>query len=89
MSRDRAALLDIVRAARRVLEFTAGLDRARFLKNYLVQSAILHQFMVMGEAVKRVSDETRAEHPEIPWKTIAGMRDKLIHDYNEVDLHQV
>ena len=41
--------------------------------------------MLMGEAVKRLSGETRNQHPEIPWKDIAGLRDKLIHAYGEVD----
>ena len=41
--------------------------------------------MLMGEAVKRLSGETRNQHPEIPWKDIAGLRDKLIHVYGEVD----
>lgn len=42
--------------------------------------------MLMGEAVKRLSDETRNRHPEIPWKDVAGLRDKLIHAYGEVEL---
>jgi uncharacterized protein with HEPN domain len=45
--------------------------------------------MVMGEAVKRLSKEFRAGHPQIPWPLIAGMRDKLIHGYDIVDLEQV
>ena len=53
------------------------------------QSAVLHQLMLFGEGVKRLSDEFRDEHPEIPWRLIAGMRDRLIHSYDEVDLDQV
>jgi len=44
---------------------------------------------VIGEAVKRLSEEFRAQHPEIPWARIAGMRDKLIHQYDAVDLDEV
>jgi uncharacterized protein with HEPN domain len=44
---------------------------------------------VIGEAVKRLSEEFRARHPEIPWARIAGMRDKLIHQYDAVDLDEV
>jgi uncharacterized protein with HEPN domain len=89
MERDRAVLLDIVHAAELVLEFKSGMDKATFLSDAKTQSAILHQLMVMGEAVKRLSREFRAGHPQIPWALIAGMRDKLIHGYDIVDLEQV
>lgn len=89
MARDKAVLLDIVRAARLVLEFRQGMDKAAFFGDLKSQSAILHQLMVMGEAVKRLSAEFRARHSEVPWMLIAGMRDKLIHGYDIVDLEQV
>ena len=89
MARDEAVLLDIVRAARLVLEFRQDMDGAAFFDDLKTQSAILHQLMVMGEAVKRLSVEFRVRHPEVPWALIAGMRDKLIHGYDIVDLEQV
>ncbi len=89
MSRDSATFLDIVLAARDVIEFPAGVERGEFLRNRILQSAILHKLMVIGEAVKRLSNETRDRHPQIPWKDIAGLRDKLIHDYGQIDLGQV
>ena len=55
MERDRSILLDVVRAAELVLEFKAGMEKAAFLGDFKTQSAILHQLMVMGEAVKRLS----------------------------------
>ena len=79
MERDRSTLLDMIQAAELVLEFTAGMDRAMFLKDVKTQSAVLHQLMVIGEAVKRLSAEFRATHSQVPWSLIAGMRDKLIH----------
>jgi len=89
MHRDEAVLLDIARAARLVLEFKQGLDKAAFLQDIKTQSSVLHQLMVMGEAVKRLSEDFRICHPEIPWGLIAGMRDKLIHGYDIVDLDEV
>jgi uncharacterized protein with HEPN domain len=53
------------------------------------QSAVLHQLLVIGEAVKRLSQDFRRDHPEIPFALIAGMRDKLIHEYDDVDLEEV
>ena len=89
MLRDDIALLDVARAARLAIEFAAGLDREAFLRCTKTQSAVLHQLLIMGEAVKRLSPEFRAGHPETPWGLIAGMRDKLIHAYDEVDLEEV
>jgi uncharacterized protein with HEPN domain len=89
MSRDEASLLDIARAAGLILAFKEGLDEAAFYSDLKTQSAILHQLLVLGESVKRLSDAFRAEHPEIPWRLMAGMRDKLIHGYDAVDLTEV
>jgi uncharacterized protein with HEPN domain len=89
MNPDEATLLDIARSARLVLEFKEGIDKAGFLDDIKTQSAVLHQLLVMGEAVKRLSGEYRSDHAEIPWNLIAGMRDKLIHGYDIVDLAEV
>jgi uncharacterized protein with HEPN domain len=89
MSRDETILLDIARAARLILEFKGDIDKGTFLKDLRTQSAVLHQLMVMGEAVKRLSQDFRIRHPEIPWGLVAGMRDKLIHGYDIVDPNEV
>jgi uncharacterized protein with HEPN domain len=60
-----------------------------FLDDYKTQSAVLYQLIVMGEAVKRLSSEFRAQQVEIPWSLIAGMRDHLIHGYDIVDWDEV
>jgi uncharacterized protein with HEPN domain len=89
MSRDDATLLDILRAARLALEFRANLDRTAFLTDLKTQAAVLHELLVLGEAAKRFSAEFREEHPDVPWKAIAGMRDRLLHGYDDVDLELV
>ncbi len=89
MPRDSAALLDMANAARLVVQFAQGLNRHAFLADVKTQSAVLHQLLILGEATKRLSMEFCAGHPEIPWSSIAGMRDRLIHGYNEVDLSEV
>lgn len=65
------------------------MDKAEFLADIKTQSAVLHQLMVMGEAVKRLSRDYREQHPHIPWKVMAGMRDVLIHGYDIVELNEV
>ena len=89
MQRDQATLLDILKAARMAIEFAGGLTRDALEEDLKTQSAILHQLMLLGEGVKRLSTDFRDEHTEIPWRLIAGMRDRLIHAYDDVDLDQV
>jgi len=89
MSRDEAILLDVARALRLIVEFTRDLDAGMFFEDVKTQSAVLHQLLVLGEAVKRLSPVFRSTHPEIPWSLIAGMRDNLIHEYDSVDLEEV
>jgi uncharacterized protein with HEPN domain len=88
-NRDLAALLDIYQAAKKVLRYKEGLNKAEFLDDDKTQSAIVFQLLISGEAVKRLTPEFRNQHPEIPWSLIAGMRDKLIHNYDDVDLEEV
>ena len=89
MPRDVATVLDIVLAARRIQRFAAGFSRETFLDDEKTQSAIVHQLLLIGEGVKRLSDAFRAKHPETPWRDIARMRDRLIHHYDAVDLDEV
>jgi uncharacterized protein with HEPN domain len=86
MEQDKTVLLDIARSARLVVDFVKDMDKARFLDDVKTQSAVMHQLMVMGEAVKRLSDEFVEAHSEIPWSLVARMRDKLIHGYDVVDM---
>lgn len=89
MSRDEATVLDIDRAARLVIEFKKGMDKEAFFKDIKTQSAVLHQLMILGESVKRLSQHFRTSNSEIPWTLIASMRNKLIHEYDIVDLDEV
>jgi uncharacterized protein with HEPN domain len=85
MLRDNESLIDIERAARRILRYTDNISRVELEVNDEKLSAILYQISIIGEATKRLSQDFRQQHPEIPWKEIAGMRDMLIHKYDQVD----
>jgi uncharacterized protein with HEPN domain len=79
MSRDPAYLLDILNSARLV-------DRADLDRDTMRQYAVVHSIMIIGEAARRISQEFRDEYPELPWKNMIGMRSRIIHNYDEVDL---
>jgi uncharacterized protein with HEPN domain len=72
-----------------VQSFVEGLSLQEFQTDLRTQSAVLHQLLITGEAVKRLSMDFRDENPDVPWKLIAGMRDHLIHAYDTVDLEEV
>jgi uncharacterized protein with HEPN domain len=85
MERDLATVLDIVLAARRIGLFVADVDEAGFSANEEKRWAVVSQLTIIGEAVRRLSDEFRDARPNIPWKQIAGMRDRLIHGYDKIN----
>ena len=87
--RDLSYLMDILEAGKQVRAFIAGVDKETFNGNSLVQSAVIRQIEIIGEATKRVSEEFKAAHPEIPWRQLSGMRDILIHAYDHVDIDEV
>ncbi|MBW4682525.1 MAG: DUF86 domain-containing protein [Microcoleus vaginatus WJT46-NPBG5] len=89
MLRDSAALLDIARFAGQILELTLGMSREEFETDIRTQLAVLYEIAVLGEAVKRLSFEFRTQYPDIPWGEIAGMRDKVIHQYDKVKVDVV
>jgi uncharacterized protein with HEPN domain len=86
MSRDPAYLLDILNSARLVQQFVQGIDREDFAQDMMKQYAVVHGIMIIGEAARRVSQEFRDKHPELPWQNMIGMRSRIIHNYDEVDL---
>ena len=70
-------------------QYLGDLPEEQFLHDTLVQDGVIRQLIIIGEAVKRLSDTLRTRYPQTPWKDIAGMRDKLVYDYFGVDLDAV
>ena len=90
MDRNDLAYIDhILDCIRKINKFSKELTFEEFRKNELVQDAIIRNIEIIGEASKKISSQTKKLHFEVPWKEIAGMRDKLIHDYLGVDVKVV
>lgn len=76
---------DMVAAIESIEAFIAGMGFEEFARDDKTLRAVLRKLEVLGEASKQVPEEIRAKHPDIPWREMAGMRDKLIHFYFGVD----
>ena len=79
------ALKDIFRSMTLTQEFIRDCTFKDFDSDEKTQYAVIRCFEVIGEAVKQLPDDFRNMHPQIPWKAMAGMRDRLIHGYDVVD----
>lgn len=89
MSRQRSSaayLRDILDACEKAEQFIAGMDFGQFTQDEKTCFAVIRALEVIGEASRKVAPDLIASHPEIPWREMAGIRDKLIHDYFGVNL---
>jgi len=83
---DAVVIQDIKEAIKRIMSYTVNMEYADFLQDYKTQDAVVRNIEILGEAVKLLSDEKKRNYPHVPWKDIAGTRDKLIHDYFGVNI---
>src|SRR6185369_13435213 len=72
---------DIAESCRKILRYTLGFDFEAFKKDERTYDAVVRNLEVIGEAAKQIPKKVRAEHPDIDWRRIAGMRDVLAHGY--------
>jgi uncharacterized protein with HEPN domain len=80
---------DIIEAMEDAISFVKEMEYDDFAKDRKTVYAVVRALEIIGEAVKKVPLRVRNRYPRIPWKEIAGMRDKLIHEYFGVDLKRV
>ncbi|RKU37771.1 hypothetical protein C6496_08985 [Candidatus Poribacteria bacterium] len=86
---DRDFLYDIQEAIRRIKTYTHGMTYEEFLADTRTQDAVIRNIEIIGEATKKLSVELQTQSPDVPWKEMAGARDRLIHNYFGVDLEVV
>ena len=82
-------LKDIIKFMDRAQNHVDSMDRESFLNDFKTGDAVIRCIEVIGEATKNVPESVRAQYPLIPWRDMAGMRDKLIHGYFAVDMENV
>ena len=85
----RLYLKDILTAIERIEVFVENMDLEAFKADDKTTSAVIRKLEIIGEAVKGIPEKIRQSHPQVPWKEMAGMRDKLIHFYFGVDYELV
>jgi len=86
LPRERNYLLDMLNAAKLAQDFVAVISWDDFQSDLMRQAAVTRQFEIIGEAARRISEASQAEISEIPWHQIIGMRNRIVHEYDRLNL---
>ena len=89
MKDDSIYIDHILLSINNILIYTKDISKEEFAKNTLIQDAVIRNFEIIGEATKKISPDFKKVNFEVPWKEMAGMRDKLIHDYIGIDIQVI
>jgi len=89
MKRDLQFLLDMLQSAELIIEYIDQCSKDEFLETIQLQDAVIRRLLVIAEAARRISETTRQTLSTIPWQEINGMRNRLVHEYDDVNLNIV
>jgi uncharacterized protein with HEPN domain len=87
--KDRIRIQHMLDAAERIAAFTDGISKEQFLDDEKLNLAVIRLFEILGEAANNISEDLQEKYNDIPWREIAGIRNRLIHGYFDVDLNIV
>ena len=88
MKEDSVYIAQIVEAVAKIRSFVGSMSKDKFFKDQKTQSAVILQLALIGELAKKISEETK-QNIDLPWRDIAGFRDRAVHDYYQIDLEIV
>ena len=86
MLRDREYILDIIEAAKIIHDYVAEKSQDDFTKDIQCQDAVVRRLEIIGEASRRISEQTRERLTDVPWPEMTAMRNRLIHQYDDIDM---
>ena len=89
MQRDIGYFSDILDSARLAVEYLEKISYEEFIKSTAIQDAVIRRIEIIGEAANRISEQSRKKYDHLPWTEMKGMRNLLIHEYDEIDLKEV
>lgn len=83
--RDRESVEDMLQAAQKILEYACGTTRHTLATVPMRLDAVLYEIVILGEAARRISQQLRERHADVPWRDIIGMRSVVTHGYDQID----
>jgi len=86
MQRDREYIIDILESAKLAIDYIGEKSKEDFFLDNQCQDAVVRRIEVIGEAARRISDETRTAYTELPWSDMIGMRNLMVHEYDDIDI---
>jgi len=89
MQRDLQFLLDMLQSAELIMTYTAQCSKDEFIEDVQLQDSVIRRLLVIAEAARRVSVATRQTLPNVSWQEINGIRNRLVHDYDDINLNIV
>ena len=89
MERDIQFLLDMLQSAELIIQYTSGYSKDDFIANIQLQDSVIRRLLIIAEAARRISENTRQNLSNISWGEINGMRNRLVHEYDDINLNIV
>ena len=86
MQRDLHFLLDILQSSQLIISYIDRFSKDDFICNIQLQDSVIRRLLIIAEAARRISDTTKLKFPAIAWQEINGMRNRLVHEYDDVNL---